>query len=403
MTVVQINAVYGKGSTGEITMELHRHLLAKGHDSYVLWSAVAAHTNDQNVYRIGNPIGAKMHAVLTRMFGTQCFHSFFSTKRTIRLLHKIRPDVVHLHNLHSNFMHLPMLLRYLAKEKIPVVITLHDCWFFTGGCFHPTLRRCDAYKRGCKGCPEMHLAPKRAIRSYLFRKKKELFSALSSVAVVGVSGWASDSAHASSMFGEKTRHTYIYNWIDSDVFHPTEDADAVRARYGLVSDDRIILGVAQNWKRDKGIEFFLSLSTRVDAHTKILLVGLAPNMKGNEALRFVGRTDNAAELASLYSLANVFVNPSPAETFGKVTAEALACGTPVIAYNNTGTAELVPESCGVLIQDGDTDAMTEAVLEMIAKDVKTGVEERCAFAKENFSITSQIEKYVALYKDLAKK
>lgn len=401
MTIVQINAVYGKGSTGKTTMELHRHLLAQGHDSHVLWAAGCSHAEDANLHRIGNAFGAKIHAVATRLFGTQCFHSRFSTGRTVRLLKRLRPDVVHLHNLHSNYIHLPTLLKCLAKADVPVVMTLHDCWFFTGGCFHFKLLGCDGYTKDCKGCPALRGTCKRTVRARLFQKKKRLYAALSRIAVMGVSGWVSDSARASALFGDNVRHGYVYNWIDLETFRPMDDGEKIREQYGLSPDDKIILGVAQSWRSDKGVELFRRLSERVDGHTKIVLVGAAQGRESTDTLRFVGRTENASVLASLYSTAHVFVNPSPAETFGLVTVEAMACGAAVVAYNNTGTAELLRDPrCGTLVADGDEDAMIEAVLAAVEKDTAPERAARRAYVENNFSSERQMEQYVCLYKEL---
>ena len=399
MKIVQINAVYGVGSTGKTTKELHKKLIEQGHESFVFWSTKCS-SNEEGLYRIHSFFGSKLHAVLSRLLLLQGFCSYFSTKKAIKELSHICPDVVHLRNIHSNFLHLPLLLKYLKKERIPVVITLHDCWFFTGGCFHFILKNCDGYTKNCENCPYCKGVIHKSIRKHIFSKKKKMYKDLASVDVVGVSKWVSDSSKKSALFGDNVSHTYIYNWIDLGVFQPSQNKGDVFEKYSIAPNTKIILGVAQSWKADKGLEIFEHLSQKIDNNTKIILVGSAQGMQSTDKIKFIGRTENVKELIDLYSAADVFVNPSPAETFGKVTVEALACGCRVVAFNNTGTAELVPDFCGALVEDKNEDEMIKSVLELLYKEDLT-YDKRLDFVKENFDFSKQCEKYIELYKSIS--
>ena len=137
MKVLQINAVYNMGSTGRNVKETAEYIKAQGIESRVATSAGSI--NDEEVYVIGNWLDKKVHALCSRFFGMQAYFSKQSTKKLIKWIKKQNPDVVHLHNLHANYIHLNELLKYLAKADIPTVITLHDCWFFTGKCSHYTV------------------------------------------------------------------------------------------------------------------------------------------------------------------------------------------------------------------------------------------------------------------------
>ena len=64
-----------------------------------------------------------------------------------------QPDLVVLNNLHANYIHLPMLLMYLAKKDIPTVVVLHDCWLYTGKCCFYTSSECEKWKDRCHDCP----------------------------------------------------------------------------------------------------------------------------------------------------------------------------------------------------------------------------------------------------------
>ena len=155
MKVMQINAVYGVGSTGVIVKDLHELCLQNGIESYVSYSTTNQKSEDiKNGYIIGGTLGKKIHAFLSRLGGKQAYFSSFATKKFIKHIKRIKPDIVHLHNLHSNYINMNMLLDYLGKSNTETIITLHDCWFYTGGCFHYTAAGCGKWLEGCGNCPK---------------------------------------------------------------------------------------------------------------------------------------------------------------------------------------------------------------------------------------------------------
>ena len=155
MKVMQINAVYGVGSTGVIVEDLHNLSLKNGIESYVSYSTTNKNPAEiENGYVIGDTLGKKIHAVLSRVGGKQAYFSSSATKKLIGHIESVKPDIVHLHNLHSNYVNLNLLLDYLAKKDIATVVTLHDCWFYTGGCFHYTAAGCNKWQEACGNCPK---------------------------------------------------------------------------------------------------------------------------------------------------------------------------------------------------------------------------------------------------------
>lgn len=125
MKVLQINAVYNLSSTGRNVTESHLLMLEKGIDSYVAYSKTNK-PDDPNLYHIGSALDVKLHGLLSRISGKQGYFSHLATRNLVKYIDKIKPDVVHLHNLHGNYINLPMLMKYLNDKKVPVVITFHD-------------------------------------------------------------------------------------------------------------------------------------------------------------------------------------------------------------------------------------------------------------------------------------
>ena len=101
MNIVQINSVYGVKSTGIIVKDISMLLQERGNTSIVV---SPQKTDDSTVINIGNSIDWKMHAVYTRLLGKQALASSGATRKLLVQLNKIKPDIIHLHNIHSNFI-----------------------------------------------------------------------------------------------------------------------------------------------------------------------------------------------------------------------------------------------------------------------------------------------------------
>lgn len=403
MKVLQINAVYGVGSTGHIVQDIHEALLKEKHQSYIFWGI--SNTEDKsnkNFIRIGNVLDHKLHALLRRILDNQGWNSRIATWIACKRIEAIKPDVVHLHNLHSNYINLTILLKFLSKENTAVLVTLHDCWFYTGYCNHyHNYKNCKQWQSGCQECPAVkQKARKRIAKVYL--EKEKLFSNIKRLAVNGVSKWTLQDVDDSILHSARIK-TYIYNWIDTSIFYPRNSRKKVHEKYDIPLNQKIILGVSQGWSEGKGLREFVELGKRCQGKATVILVGhcdLQPNDKDN--LKPLGFIRDRNELADLYSAADVYVNPSRMETFGLVTAEAMACGTPVVAYNNTGSKEIVTQQCGMLVEDGNVEQLCNGVTKILNEDKEKYYEACLDNVALRFSKEGNIKKYVDLYMRLIK-
>jgi hypothetical protein len=158
MRVLQINANYGFGSTGLIVKDIGITVEKIGGEAFFAYQRSLGKV--KNGYTVGNKLDWKMHAVLSRVLGRQGYYSSLATRRLLKHIKKTNPDIVHLHNLHSNFVNIDILFKYLAKNDIPTVITMHDCWYFTGKCFHYVDCDCDRFATGCGKCKKKSSSPK---------------------------------------------------------------------------------------------------------------------------------------------------------------------------------------------------------------------------------------------------
>lgn len=399
MKILQINAVYGISSTGRTTKELQEVLCEQGHEAV---SAVAkTNTEDANIIILGNALGRKLHAFFSRVTGKQGYFSFYATRKLLKIIDKDRPDVVHLRNLHTNYIHLPRLLKELARKDLATVITLHDCWFFTGKCTHYVQEKCYKWQTGCFDCPKLKADNESWFfdkTSAMWREKKDLLTAIPRLAVVGVSEWITNQARSSFLKNAKIV-THIYNWIDTQTFQPREETDLRRA-LGL-ENKAMVLGISQYWSENKGLGIFLKMASKMQNVVFVMIGTMPSDLELPNNILPVGEIKSTDKLAQYYNMADVLLNPSLYETFGKTTAEALACGTPVIGFNSTATPELIGQGCGVLVEvDDDINEIENAIKTVLGKG-KAAYSSKCReYAVRHFSKDDQIKKQIELYREI---
>lgn len=400
MKVLQINVTCGYGSTGRICLEISDFLLSQGIDNYIFYGV--GNTQRANAEKFCNDIDRKMHTIMSRTTGLQSYFSTVATKRLLCRMDELKPDIVHLHNLHSNYINLPILLKYLAEKDIATVITLHDCWFFTGKCTHYTTDKCYKWKTGCNHCKRL----KKDIPSWfldrtskMWADKNKLFKAIPRLAVIGVSDWITNEAKQ-SFFKNASIIRRIYNWIDLDDFHPK--AGNIKRKYSISEDKFTILSVSAGW--DENSDRFkdaIKLSKLIKDKMQIVLVGAGLSKeKLPKNIIGIDYIEGKDELAEMYSAADVYVHLSREDTFGKVVAEAMACGTPAVVYDSTALPELVGQGNGFAVDCGDIGEVYD-IVDKIAQTGKKQYSEQCVdFVKKRFDKAKLLNETVKLYKDI---
>lgn len=397
MKVLQINATYGIGSTGMITMEIAHECIQNQIQAYVAFSRGYGKV-DYGVegYEIGSWLDHKLHALLSRIAGKQAYFSKGPTKRLLRYISTIRPDVVHLHNLHSNYIHLDMLLEYLAVNKIKTVITLHDCWFFTGGCFHYASVGCEKWKTHCGNCiKRLEDTPAyfRDASARIHSDRMKYLSRIEDLTFVGVSEWIA-SQLSESRLKDAGKIRCIHNGFDLQIFrHRVSD---LPAWLGL-EDKFVILGPAAKWLQIINGDTLRYFSEHMPQDAVLLLFGASSKQGGLPAnVRFFGFTAGRIIMAQLYSMADVMANCSREDSLSSINIEAQACGTPVVTYEATGNRETVEDSFSV--PTGDYFRLFEEVMR-IYRQGKAVYSDRCRrFVELNFDRNSSYGEYIGLYK-----
>lgn len=394
MKVLQINAIYGFRSTGVIVKDIGDTLVYNGDEAYFAYQT----TNKEleNGFLVGNKLDWKWHAVHARIFGKQAYASRSATRKLIKWIDKIQPDVVHFHNLHSNYVNLNMLCDHLAAEKIPTVITMHDCWYFTGKCSHYAAVVCDKWKKECGDCP-LNKTEQPSLffdsTSKVLRDRTKHLLKIPSLTLVGCSNWIANEARKSKLGSADI--DVVYNGVDTEIFKPHESS--VRRELGL-DGKFVILGMADKWSAEQNHEIVEKLVAAQDENAKILIVGCKEHHKEYfsrfENVVTVGYVTDRGRLADIYAAADVFVNLTRADTLPTVNMESICCGTPVITFDACGSPELVDDECGFVVKEGDTDGLISAVEQIKIKPLCFDVQKQ----QNKFDKNECYKKYLDIYK-----
>ena len=400
MKVIQINTTLNWGSHGRIAEEIGLLVQKGGGTNYIFYGR---HSNQSafRSFKANNLIDFCWHAIQTRLFDKHGLASNKATHKFINKIKEIKPDIIHLHNIHGYYLNYSILFKYLSKTNIPIVWTLHDCWAYTGHCAHYTFVKCYRWKTGCHHCFQKDTYPSscfldRSKQNYL--EKKEAFTSVKNMTIVPVSHWLGNEIKDS--FLNKYPIKVIHNGINLNIFYPQKISKG-----DLALDNKfIILGVASIWDSRKGLDDFIQLRNLLSSEYTIILIGLTQKQINRLPNGIIGitRTNNIEELVKYYSAADVYINFSVEETFGMTTCESLACGTPVIVYNSTACPEIVSNDTGYIVEPGNFNKVIEAIQEIQLLGKNKFLNPCRKRVIQHFNKEDKYKEYLEIYNQLIK-
>lgn len=401
--ILQINTVVNTGSTGRICEEIGLKIITNEWVSYIAYGRNEKPSKSKLI-KIGTLKDVYLHVLKSRIFDRHGFESLRPTINFINKIENIKPDIIHIHNLHGYYINIEVLFNYLASTSVPVVWTLHDCWPFTGHCTYFDLINCNRWKTGCYDCPNKNEYP----ASYFFDNSKtnysnkyKLFTSIKNLTIVPVSNWLGNIVKES--FLNKYKQHLIYNGVNLEIFAP-KISNSIKKNLGI--DNRfILLGVASIWNSRKGLEDYISLSKLIKRDCVIVLVGLKEKQIKRLPSNIIGisRTENIQELAELYSAADLFLNLTYEDNFPTTNLESLACGTPVLTYNTGGSVEAVDDKTGFIVEKGDLNAVIDAI-KLVEEKGKVYYSSACRErAISLYNKEDRFNEYIQLYNEILNK
>ncbi|MBD2504258.1 glycosyltransferase family 4 protein [Anabaena azotica] len=412
MKILHVSTSDISGGAARATYRLHGGLQNMGLDSQMLVQEKSSH--DQTVIapriRLFQGIAkAKLtfEALPLKLYRHRKSTPFFLQWLPDRIapqVAKINPDVINLHWVSAAFMQ----IETLAKLKQPLVWTLHDMWGFTGGC-HVT-GGCDRYQLSCGACPQLYSNTDKDISHWVWQRKSKAWKNLD-ITLVSPSHWLAQCARSSSLFQDK-RIEVIPHGLDTQKYRPINQHFA-REIHNLPQDKKLILFGAIQATSDinKGFHLLqpalqqLSKAGQKDDIEVVIFGANKPENTPDLGFRthYLGYLNDDISLATAYSAADVMLVPSLQESFGQTASEALACGTPVVAFNATGLKDIIDhQQNGYLAQPYVVDDFATGIAWVLENEHR--LQKLSFYAREKaereFPLELQAHRYHSLFQEI---
>lgn len=371
MNIAIINTTANKKSTGKIAYGMYKKLCENGNNAFLYYGRGSFEKNDDHVIRITGKTGVLFHGLLARITGLNGYFSTFQTFRLIHLLKKQKPDLVQLYNLHGYFININLLISFLKKRHIPTVYSMLDEFPYLGRCCYSF--NCNLFMNGCLTCkfPKKEYPATWIFRNSrkFIRDKKKIYDAFDNLCFVAPE-WVVQRAQKSYLLGNKKLFV-VDEYVDTDhLFFPRKKYQYVNSLL-LQSEKKIVLTVAPYSDARKGGVFFLNLARKLSQNSDYLFVYIGMNVSNvsiPDNCIPIGYINDQNELAEYYSIADVFVCTSLADTMPNVCLDALSSGTPIIGFNNTGIPYTAEKPFGVFVENKNVNDLCDAVLNVKKKD-----------------------------------
>lgn len=407
MKICQINCVYGVGSTGKLTRDLHLSLLKNGYKSMVISPNPSPFTDDDNCYTLVPKWISLCSAAMKRITGMQYDWALLQTKKIIKILKRERPDVVHLQCINGNNINIYQLYHYLAKNKVKTLLTLHAEFPYTGGCGHAF--ECERWKTGCGRCPIRKEATQSVLLDLTARTWKKFSQAYveflpECLHITAVSPWLLNRAIEAPLL-KSFKKAVVLNGVDDKIFKYWPNAREKWLKRLNLKDEKVLLYVTAGFYPQsndlKGGRYIVELAKRMQyENIKIVVAAnygevdeLPPN------IIYLGKIQTQIELAELYSAANLSIITSRRETFSMPVAESLCCGTPVIGFKAGGPESIAIKENSEFVEYGNVEALYGCVIKWInATPLEPSLLSQKAI--QLYSSTTMTAEYIKQYLEL---
>lgn len=411
MNIVHLSHTDSGAGAGHAAYRLHKSILKLGINSSML--VADKRTDDPTVSGLNRSIFSRtrlyewLESRHSRLLA-RTPHSLFSPARFVQYNPASHPnvlsaDVVTLYWINGGFIS-PETITHIAK---PLVWRLSDIWPFSGGCHYPG--DCEGYTKYCGNCPQVKHPSKDDFSRRLWKRK---FNAWQNInfTITAPSSWMAKLARQSSLFKD-CRIEVIPTGVDLALFRPL-DKPSIRERLGIPTDSLVIAfsSLDPNGDRRKGY-FELSVVLQCIASSslsnRVMALIFGREKLSHEFLpietRYLGRLGQDQNLVDAYSVADVVVVPSIEDNLPNVALEAIACGTPVCAFEVGGMADIIRDAWnGFLSPVSDSVALAENLISILSnEDLRRQMAKNArAHAERVFSLDLQASSYIKLYAEL---
>jgi glycosyltransferase involved in cell wall biosynthesis len=319
-------------------------------------------------------------------------------------LRRLAPDIINLHWVTHGFIR----PQDLPSWRRPIVWTMHDMWSFTGGCHYSV--DCTKYTGSCGACPQLSSSQEHDLSRQLWRNKSSYWESLN-LTIVSPSRWLAACARRSSLFHDKRIEVIPYG-LDTEVYRPMAKQE-IRSHLGLPLESKIILfgAIASTSDSRKGYHQLLPALQRLAqdqslGKLQLVVVGADHPSDGSTPpipAHYTGFVRDEHKLAEYYAAADLFVAPSLEDNLPNTVMEALACGTPCVAFRIGGMPDMIEHQAnGYLATPYEVEELAKGMAWVLADDERYGSLADRARAKvmQEFTYHQAASKYLSLYTEI---
>lgn len=373
MKVLHLSSSDLNGGAARASMRLHQALLKIGIDSE-LWvdekisDLPTVFQPESRLDRILTKIRPYL-GQLPKFFSKKRERSFLSfallPSKWVKRINRSNADLVHLHWINREMLS----IRDIRAIKKPIVWTFHDMWPFCGAEHYSEN---DDWETGYSVQVALPaLSKNHVLDRWVWNRKNKYWC--DNITIVAPSKWLADCTQRSPLTS-KWQTKIIPNGLDTTSWTPI-DRVAARQILKLPIDKKLILFGALGGHADKRKGFSLlrdALEHLRESGNEYELVIFGQSRPSQEVIQgfithYMGHLHDDASLRLTYSAANVMVVPSRQEVFGQTATEALACGTPITAFNIGGLKDIVDHgNNGYLATPYDTLDLQKCIIQAIA-------------------------------------
>lgn len=400
MRILLINTVCKKGSTGKIIYNLYKGIKASGNDALVCYGRGDKFNDEKELFRFSYPWEVYLHAFLGRVTGYFNIFSPVSTRRLIKTIEQYSPDVVHLLNLHGYYLNEFKLLNYLKRKSIPIVYSMLDEYPYMGKCCYSY--DCEKFQTECHHCPQVTSYPKSLFfdrSNYMFKQKMKAYENFVNI-VFTAPEWVISRANSSALLKNR-RFICVDEPTDTEYMFYPRQTSGLRTSLAIPNSHKVLLNVASFTDPRKGCAYYLKIAQILEKE-KITCVHVGYNGSlNNLPSNFIpiSYVSDQEELARYYSLADLFVCTSLADTMPNVCLDSLACGTPVCGFDAAGTPFVATQDFGRFFRVGDVSELANYVLQT-PKKTEARIKECREYAIGRYSYNIFMQKILSIYDNL---
>ena len=402
MRILQINTVDTKGGAAKVAYSLKQKLEKKGHTTSMFVARKYSNEESVKIINDSQALSGRIRKKLAYWLANDI--DVFSSDHILKTPEFKSADIVHCHNLHSNYFNLRTLKKISALK--PVIWTFHDMWPITAHCAHSFD---GALKNtGFFACPSLDIYPPIAWHNEKYLEKiKAVIFRKSNFHIVTPSEWLADKVKQSILKDKPL--SVIYNGIDTSVFRPHNKQEC-RQFLGLPLEEQIILIVAKRGQSNpwKGGNYAQEVVKAFDGRSRTFFVDLGGDTNQNSPhLKTISYIADRETLTKYYSAADILLYPSIADNCPLVVLEAMACGLPIVSFNTGGIPELVEHKVNGYIAEykntRDLKIGIEYLLNLPPQETKKMRQYSTDKIKSSFTLDLMTDKYIQLYESVLSK